>query len=160
MKKLFIILLSALILIACTEEREYPIIPEIKYDSFALFQKINSYGDTVLAGELKFTLTDGDGDIGLRNYDTLPPDDTSKVYLRFFEKVNTDYELIYAEDTLNYRIPYLTPAGKSKSLKAEIVIDIEYFLEPLNYDTVKYEFFIVDRAFNQSNVESTPDIVF
>jgi len=157
----FVFIISIFFLFqACTEEQEYPIIPEIKYNSFILYQKLNSYGDTILAGELKFTLTDGDGDIGLRTYDTLPPYDTSKVYLKLFEMMNSTYVEVQSEDTLNFRIPYLTPVGKSKSLKAEIIIEFEYLREPQLYDTVKYDFHIIDRAFNKSNVESTPNIVF
>jgi hypothetical protein len=160
MNRIIFLLFVLFCLQSCTEKRDYPMIPEIEYDSFVLFEKVNSYGDTVLAGELKFTLTDGDGDVGLRTYDTLPPDDTSKVYLIFFEKTNNSYTEIYSEDTLNYRIPYLTPVGNNKNLKAEIIIDFDYFLEPQYYDTVKYDFYIVDRAFNKSNIESTPDFIF
>lgn len=160
MKNILRISLILIIISSCTKEQEYPIIPEIKFDSFSLYSKIRDIGDTVLAGELKFTITDGDGNIGYEVGDSFPGFDTSKVYLNMYEKVNDEYIIVQADDSTNFQIPYITPAGKSKSLKAEILLEFEYFLEPSMYDTIKYDFYVIDRAYNMSNIESTPDIIF
>jgi len=54
--------------------------------------------------------------------------------------------------------------GQNKTLKADIEVKLEYLrsalINEMPYDTVKYEFYLIDRAFNQSNTIMTPEIVF
>ena len=58
---------------------------------------------------------------------------------------------------LNYRIPYMEPEGQDPSLKGEIKVEFLYIL--FKYDTLLYDFYITDRAENESNVESTPVMI-
>ena len=63
---------------------------------------------------------------------------------------------------LNYRIPNdprMKRDGQDKTLKGEISVEIQYQVVP-PYDTIKYEFYVRDRAYNKSNVASTTDITF
>jgi hypothetical protein len=46
-----------------------------------------------------------------------------------------------------------------QAVKGEISVEIQYILLP-PFDTMKYEFYIMDRAGNKSNIESTSDIPF
>ena len=56
-----------------------------------------------------------------------------------------------------YRIPYLERLGQNKILKGEITVTLLYnFYEP--GDTILYDFYVVDRATNESNIESTCEI--
>ena len=57
-----------------------------------------------------------------------------------------------------YRIPPLDREGQNPTLKGEISVDIEYLT--IDYDTLRYAFYIMDRAFNRSNVDSTDWIIF
>ena len=58
----------------------------------------------------------------------------------------------------SYRIPYLTRQGQNKILKGTISVTFLYlFYEPS--DTIKYDFYIKDRAENESNVASTSEII-
>ena len=160
--QIYLILILLVSFLSCSDDPDYPIVPEIKYESFFLYEAPNLYGDTILTGELKFTVLDGDGDIGYKDQDSLiAPStyDTSKVYVTMYEKRDGVYDEIIENDTLNYHIPYLTSAGNNKSLKAEIVITFEYYLEPTLYDTIQYDFYVIDRAFNKSNIEHTYDVL-
>ena len=74
-------------------------------------------------------------------------------------------ELIFSEvDTSDletppyYRIPPLDREGQNKTLQGEIMVDIQYLL--IEYDTLKYSFYILDRAFHHSNVDTTSEIIF
>jgi hypothetical protein len=58
----------------------------------------------------------------------------------------------------DYRIPYLETVGQSKVLRGEIIITILY-QSYSQTDTIKYDFFIIDRAGNNSNIEETAEIV-
>lgn len=150
-------LISIFLLSSCSNKLEYSDIPEIEFKDFLLSYYEDALNNKTYLGILKFNVVDGDGDIGYYDRDTIYNYDTSKVYLTLYRKCGNEY--VEKEDSLpyEYQIPYITPAGKSKSIKAEIVIEI-FFPEPL--DTMKFDFFIVDRAMNKSNVSSTYDFVF
>ena len=57
-----------------------------------------------------------------------------------------------------YRVPPLDREGQNKTLSGEIKVDIQYLV--IQYDTLKYTFFLMDRAFHRSNVDTTTEIVF
>ena len=70
-KYLIGLLFMALTMLACQKPVEYPIEPKIAYEGFIyLFDP-----DSTFSGEgiISFTYTDGDGDLGLDDSDTLPP---------------------------------------------------------------------------------------
>jgi len=57
-----------------------------------------------------------------------------------------------------YRIPYMERLGQNKILKGTISVTFLYlFYSPT--DTIRYDFYIKDRALNESNVASTSEIV-
>ena len=65
------LLLLALAVLSCQKSVEYPIEPKITYEGFTyLFN-----ADSTFSGEgiISFSYTDGDGDLGLNDEDTLPP---------------------------------------------------------------------------------------
>ena len=58
----------------------------------------------------------------------------------------------------SYRIPYMERLGQDKILKGTISVTFLYlFYSPS--DTIRYDFYIKDRAENVSNVASTSEIV-
>jgi len=143
-----------LILSSCRKFEEYPIIPYIEFVSFA---KI--YNDTLYVYDkayLTISFTDGDGDIGLEQSDTLPPYDYN-FFISYFEKQNGEFVELILDPPLNARIPILTPSGTNKSIKGEI--EDEIFLNYTSqYDTIRIEVYILDRALHKSNVIQTPEI--
>lgn len=126
-------------------------------------------------GVLVFKYTDGDGDLGLSTRDTLPPyNRTSKYYynliIKYYEKqLGTFVEvplLSWNADsarfdtlTFNSRFPVLTPESGNQAIKGTFE-DTLFIYNPLSdYDTIKFEASIFDRALNQSNTISTGEIV-
>jgi hypothetical protein len=57
-----------------------------------------------------------------------------------------------------YRIPYMERLGQNKILKGSISVTFLY-LSYSPHDTIRYDFYIKDRALNVSNVASTNEIV-
>ncbi len=166
MKKIvryMIIIILSLLLPACPKFEVLPEIPEVEFQSFILSIQTNDLGNELLLGELVFTFRDGDGDIGLPEPDTIAPGDTTNfnLFLTLNEKVNGNFRKIENSDLpspLYYRIPYMNPEGQNKTLQGEIKVELEYFT--IEYDTIKYDFYIKDRAGHKSNVESTSEISF
>jgi len=152
-----IVLLSGL---SCQKIESLPEIPSISFKSFMLIDTIDALGNEGKIGELIFDFEDGDGDIGLTQPDSLSADSTNfNLFFTMFSKIDGEFIEVSEKDLeapLNYRIPYIKKEGQNKALKGEIKVDFIYLL--FEYDTFKYSFFIVDRALNKSNVETTPEI--
>jgi hypothetical protein len=152
---------------------EFPPEPEISYTGFErLLNETDSIYDR---GVLMFDYQDGDGDLGLAKGDTFPPYNPGSRYyynliidyyevrngvetpvaITFYNEESQQYDTVY----LSARIPLLTPKGSNKAITGEIhdtVFMYNYFSD---YDTLFFEFRIVDRALNESNTERTPYIV-
>ena len=152
-----IVLLSGL---SCKKIESLPEIPSISFKSFMLIDTIDALGNEGKIGELIFDFEDGNGDIGLTQPDSLSTDSTNfNLFFTMFSKIDGEFIEVSEKDLeapLNYRIPYIKKEGQNKALKGEIKVDFIYLL--FEYDTFKYSFFIVDRALNKSNVETTPEI--
>ena len=159
--KILIISLILAFSISCREITKYSEIPAIKYKSHVSGDTTDILGNHIKFVNLTFSIIDGDGDFGLAATDTLPPFDTIYNYNFFstlYEKTIDGYEEI--EILLgNYRIQYLAVEG-GKAYKADIKIEFEYFHSLMTADTIKYEFFVIDKALNESNIVESPDIYF
>ena len=142
-----------LVCLGCEEIRVSSEIPEIEFISY-------NYPDSTL----KFSLIDGDGDIGLRQEDTAAPY-VDKFYYNFYfyllEKNDTGFAEVEFEEPLHSRINYIEQKeGQNKTLKADIEVHVaEYGLTELP-DTFKFEFYIIDRALHESNVVLTPELTY
>jgi len=151
------VLLSGL---SCKKIESLPEIPSISFKNFTLIDTIDALGNEGKIGELTFDFEDGDGDIGLTQPDSLSADSTNfNLFFTLFSKTNGEFIEVSENDletSLNYRIPYIEKEGQNKALKGEIQVDFIYLL--FEYDTIRYSFFILDRALHKSNVETTPEI--
>jgi hypothetical protein len=165
MKFLFIIFSIsaslAFLFSGCEEIKSYPEEPFIEYKTFGLYRTTDALGNPILLGQLEFGFTDGNGDIGLNQPDSAAVADTLKynMFLRLYELkdgVLTKVEGVAGE--YNYRIPYIERTGQNKTLKGDIYVDLEY--KSIDYDSILYTFYIMDRAFNRSNTDTTGLIVF
>jgi len=154
-------LVTVIVFSSCRKQQTFPIIPKIEYMSFTLRDTVDKLGNEVLIGRLTFSFVDGDGDIGLRQ----PQDSSiqegdpeySNLFFTLFDMQNgilTEIPEDYFYPPLNYRIPYLEPQGMNKSLEGEVEVEFTYLL--FEFDTIKYDFYITDRAGHESNTESTP----
>jgi hypothetical protein len=160
--------IAGIALCACVETEPVSPIPGIGFESYELGHAYDSLLDQYrLVGRLEFSFIDGDADFGIEtNFDTLADDLYNyNVFISAFQKIDTNYIPVEFDTTyppLNYRILRATPldrVGQNKTVKGFIRIDMPFAVIP-EYDTLRFDFYITDRAFNKSNVESTSDIGF
>ena len=158
--------------IACQKPVEYPIEPKIAYESFTyLFN-----ADSTFTGEgiLAFSYTDGDGDLGLGDGDTMPPfgpNDTHyyNMVIDYLKCVNGEFvktpllswnQQTQGYDTVSFnaRFHRLRDNDDPKAISGtmEYKMPVKNPLSP--NDTVKFEIHIYDRALHESNVIQTEAI--
>jgi len=155
-----LILFFSVLLNACLKPETFPIEPQIEFerveqqDSLALFV---------------ITFTDGDGNIGMTDEDTLnPPFNTSdkfhnNLFLEYLEEdINGDWVSVQSPMgepiAYQFRIPIITPDGKNKGLKGEIEVKLDApYYNISSHDTVKFKYAIqlFDRDLNASNIVET-----
>ncbi|MBU2556036.1 MAG: hypothetical protein KKF98_16410 [Bacteroidetes bacterium] len=172
-KILFLLLAGVLIFAGCRKFEEYPEIPVISYTNFIVL--MNPTTGITERGVLVFDYKDGDGDLGLSTRDTLYPfSRDSKYYynliIKYYEKqygVFVEVPLLswnadsarFDTLTFNSRFPVLTPESGNQAIKG-IFEDTLFIYNPLSdFDTIKFEAYIYDRALNQSNTIVTNEIV-
>jgi hypothetical protein len=139
------------LLSSCQKQETYPLEPIIAFNSFTVYQ------DSAI---LSLDFTDGDGNIGLTNADSLKPYD-SNLFLTYYEKQKGVFKKIELPLPFNYRIPLINKSGKEKPLKGTISVNITpTFYNPFSkFDTLKFDVIIKDRALNISNTISTPEVL-
>ena len=160
-KYLVIILIVVFALDSCRKIEQLPPVPHIEFTSFTIFDTIDILENKAKGGRLKFYFEDGDGDLGLKGLSENQAD-TTNMFLTLFRKQGG--KMVPAPDIdpllpySSYRIPYMERLGLNKILKGTISVTFLYmFYSP--GDTIRYDFYIKDRALNESNVASTVEIV-
>ena len=130
---------------ACKKREEFSNIPYLEFTKYEIKDSIDALGNITKLCELHLFFTDGDGDIGLFEEDTIAPFDYN-LFVNYFEMKNNSLQQII--DTLNppyhIRIPNLTPTGQNKSLKVDMKYDVDITYR--NSDTIKFELKLFDRA--------------
>ncbi len=152
---------------SCLKPESFPDEPVIEFVDFT------ALGDS---GKLTFSFTDGDGDIGLTQNQLSPPFDSLSyyyynLYIHYYEKMNGVWVRGTAHPdnfptadsiTWAYRLDNITPIGQNTALRGEVEIILEprYFNSSSNHnDSLRYEFLLIDRNLNISNIVETPLIV-
>ncbi len=155
--RLLLFLLVASGLYGCLRAPDYPKEPRIAF----LGMSKNTVAQSLLNKDsilIRFSFTDGDGDIG-----NTADDNTLNIFLR------DSRDSFIANQ---YRIPFVPSEGAANGISGEITVvayttccyypdELEIPCTPsLTYpvDTLRYLIHIVDRAGNLSNVIETPDI--
>ena len=153
---LFIVLLT--LFFACKKREEFSNIPYLEFTKYEIKDSIDALGNITKLCELHLFFTDGDGDIGFFEEDTIAPFDYN-LFVNYFEMKNNSLQQII--DTLNppyhIRIPNLTPTGQNKSLKVDLKYDVDITYR--NSDTIKFELKLFDRALNESEWVSSSLII-
>ena len=149
-------------LYSCKKIEHVPAAPQIEFTSFTIFDTTDILGNNSKGGRLKFHFEDGDGDLGLNapsQSDTLA--DSANLFFTLFRKEGGVMVAAPDNDPIkpsSFRIPYMERLGQDKILKGTISVTFLYlFYSPS--DTIRYDFYIKDRAENLSNVASTSEIV-
>jgi len=154
---LFLLILLFAGLTGCIKEEQYPLEPQIEFQGFATAKDVKGR-DSI--GAISISYTDGDGDIGLYESDTVEPLKYN-FYLKFMQSINkqlVEFKPVDTNITFNARIPFLTPSGRNKNIKGDITMYLELYFakQRLQSDTIAFEIYIKDRALNTSNVIKTP----
>lgn len=150
------LVLTAVLFSACLKTEEFPKEPHIEFKSYE--QRPDS-------AELTISFTDGDGDIGLNQGDTLAPYNPGSLwyhnfFVDYYKKVNGEWQLQVFTLPLYYRIPVITPTGQNKALEGDITVQISpQVLPQVPGDTVRFSVRIADRALNESNTVYTGSII-
>jgi hypothetical protein len=165
----FLWALLALVFVGCEKIKSYPEVPRVEYDAYKV-----SLSPDILQPELlnydvtfKFRVEDGNGDIGLGQGDTLgvfAP--KSKYYFNLFVALYRKVNGVYVKDAnatgWNWRLSdKMIRTGGNKTLIADV--EKTNTLLPDDFtavDTVRFEFYVVDRALNSSDTIHTDDIPF
>lgn len=143
------------VMLSCNSNQKYPDEPQIEFVSYSFRDTLDILGNpNVHLGLLTISFTDGDGDIGLYQSET----ELTDVFIYRIGILNGSPSLSDM-DTLNFRIPYLTPEAQNKTLRGEIDVEFNLYKANYPYDTMYYELYIQDRALNTSNIITTPEIV-
>ena len=142
------------VLPSCLKVEDLPPEPRIGFKSFEVFANDSA--------SLVITFTDGDGDIGLGDADTMAPYDAN-LYVGYFELVGGTWVAtdLGTEPYIQYRVPDITPTGQNPTLDGEIAIAMKPFSLYRNpgADTIKYDVRLKDRELHVSNVVETNMIV-
>ena len=177
--RLFIGMIVLLLAVcSCQKPVEYPIEPKIAYEGFTYLMN----PDSTFSGEgiISFSYTDGDGDLGLDDSDTLPPfgfrdahyynmvNDYLKCENGVFVKTPllsphvptspADTLVLYDTVTFNARFHRLRDNDEPKAISG--TMDYRLIIRnPLSpNDTIKFEIRLLDRALHESNVIQTDPI--
>ena len=174
MKKHYLIalLFLTMTMLSCQKPVEYPIEPHIKYEGFTYL--INA--DSTFSGEgiISFSYTDGDGDLGLDDADTLPPFGFHDAHyynmmIDYLKCVNGEFVKTpllswnvqtqsFDTITFNARFKRLRDTEEPKAISGtmDYTLPVQNPFSP--NDTIKFEIHIIDRALHQSNVIQTEPI--
>ncbi|MCU0363086.1 MAG: hypothetical protein MUE32_06990 [Bacteroidales bacterium] len=145
---------------SCRKIETLPPEPYIEFTQFEIFDTTDILGNISKGGRLKFYFEDGDGDLGLRA-PAGGASDTTNLFLTLYRKDNGAMVPAPPDDPLKpseYRIPYMARLGQNKILRGTIAVTFIYLFAAPG-DTIKYDFYIEDRALNESNVATTAEII-
>lgn len=159
-----IFFLTGIGIVGCQKPEVWSDIPEINYKDCEVKDSLDALSNSIKLCRLTIQVKDGDGDIGLDPADTTGIRSTDSLhhndlFLTLFSKKNGIWSKVNLALAQNFRIPYVDQQGQNKSLKADIVVKLEYPVVVFKYDTIAYDVFIFDRALHKSNIIRTPEII-
>lgn len=172
------LLFLVLVALSCQKPVEYPIEPRIEYKDFTYL--LNA--DSTFSGEgvIAFSYTDGDGDLGLDDADTIYPlgfkdPHYYNMVIDYLKSVNGEFVktpllsphvptspadtlVLYDTVTFNARFKRLRDSEDPKAISGtmEYKLTVRNPLSP--NDTIKFEIHILDRALHESNMIQTEPI--
>jgi hypothetical protein len=164
MKKIKYLAILSLTLIggySCEKIVQLPVEPRIEYTSFSVFDTTDILGNRAKGGRLKFYFEDGDGNVGLYEPSGIPGADSTNLFFTLYRKIDGEMTPAPVNDPLNpsaYRIPFMERLGQNKIIKGTISVTFLYHFYNAT-DTVMYDFYLKDRDKNESNLETTSEII-
>ena len=144
-------------IMGCLPEPNYPDEPIIEFVSF---EAQPNGGRELIIG-----FTDGDGNVGLAQGDTMPPFCSS---CDFHQNLHCEYQEwqngAWVEITLDpnagqipfyYRVPPAEPTGQNPALNGTIAVSMPAWYLSSPYDSLRFRITLYDRSLNASNAVFT-----
>ncbi len=158
-KLLFFLLLLTLLFYSCIDREHYPVEPYIEYKGYYITKQQAAVSEICV---VIISFTDGDGDIGLTQKDTLYPfHKEGDYYYNFIMNVFKKEGQEVTKYPYKLRIPPINPDDYEQPLKGEMYVDVPIdelrFILPDN--KFQFEAYIYDRKLHKSNVFTSPVIV-
>ena len=155
------ILLAMTVLASCQEKVEYPVEPSITYEGITYLMG----ADSTLTGEVVLSIgyTDGDGDLGLDDADTIYPFGPNDPH---YYNLIVDYlrwdGTQFVTDTIHFnaRFKRLVFNDEIKAISGTIDFTMMLLNPFAPDDTVKLRAHILDRALHESNIIESEGIHF
>ncbi|MFN7300584.1 MAG: hypothetical protein ACK5U7_03820 [Bacteroidota bacterium] len=158
------ILLMVFLFAACSDDgNKFPETPGLEYRGFEKSKTPDGRDSSVF---FRFRYTDGDGDIGLSESDTLPPFDFGgpNFYNFLVQYFVWDNGVARPRidpltlDTLSFhlRLPVLTPSGTNKQIEGELKVEIPARPSGFSPDSILIRCRLSDRALRKSAFVSSP----
>lgn len=155
--------LLAFLMSSCIEFGDSSEIPRIAFKSAQSDIVFDVLGNESKHTQLVFDIVDGDGNFGLLPSDTLDPfigHFRHNFYFDLMVKSHSEF-VPWSGLAINYfDIPYVVPQGQNKLLDARVTIDLFFPKALLPFDTLYYRFYVYDREFNRSNIDSSYVVMF
>lgn len=159
---LYLLIISVIIILflsQCRKPEKVSEIPRIKFIDLPIKDTVDDLGNQIRRATLIFSLIDGNGDIGLNDYDTLSPfNEGSKyyynLYIDAYKRVQNEQVIIALANPFYFRTKYIEPQGINKVLQCTLKVNLDFVL-PIDFDSCEFVFYMYDRALHQSNIEST-----
>jgi hypothetical protein len=146
---------------ACLPDPSFPDEPVLSYVGF------DPEGES--GRRLILHFTDGDGNVGLDQNDTLPPFCTScehhqNLKCEYDELRNGEWTHIplipeAGQVPFYYRVHRVSPSGTDPSQNGTIEVDMSTWYLPTAHDTLRFRVTLEDRDLNRSNEVITPSFV-
>lgn len=162
----FILIFSILLWYSCRKPNKYSTTPKLDFTEIPVKDTVDDLGNSIKRCVLTYYLIDGDGDIGFKDGDTVSPYQADGPY--YYNLLITMFKLVdgvyYRVDTpeigtpFYFRTKYIEPVGQNKTIKCSVFVNLD-FDYPSSWDSIKFDFFMYDRALHKSNVVSTPLVV-
>lgn len=152
-----IFVFSLIFIGSCGKLETLPEEPYIEFTDFTVFDTTDILGNSIKGGKLKFYFEDGDGDLGLEAPTEQSEFDSINLFLNLYRMNDGVISPAGVNDPLKptgYRIPYMETIGQNTILKGDVSVIFLYFFYT-EEDSIKYEFYVKDRAENISNTVST-----
>jgi len=158
----FLILCVVILFGSCLKIEEYPDEPIL------CFTSIEQQPDSIT---LNFSFTDGDGNFGLEDGDTLSPFNVEpfkqNLIVHYYELQNGEWQRFgpdfpqsspfFLFSPFSQRVDWVRPSGQIKAQVGELSYGIgnPYYVFTSDFDTCRYEVYLYDRDLNQSNIVYT-----
>lgn len=134
--------------LSCGPDAVYPDIPQLSYKDY-------SYNGTDSL-RVKFTFTDGDGDIGVAANGT----DPNMLLTLYYKDVDGNYYIAYQPGNPTVPITYEFRIGElpetRNGLQGEIHVDINSLM--ITYNEIQFDAVLIDQAQHRSPVVRTQEI--